>query len=568
MPGFYISNCCAASFGHADHRIEEEAVLANQFISRSTLDKFADDKCFYEDERYFLILEGVLLNKTELFDAYGCKGIPELLIAMLERDDEDFFVAFRGSFSGAVYDKVQHGWTIFTNHYGDNAVFYYVDEQGRFIISSELDSILRGMKSLNAPITIDEQAFYSMLTYGYMVDDSTYATSIKRLLPGCYLKIASNGSLSTHRYYMPKADSCELSQATEKELLDELDRRFRVAVSREFEKDAEYGYRLLADLSGGLDSRMTTWVASDLGYGPALNITYCQAGYLDEVIAEEIAADLGNEFLFKSLDDASFIFDAKRIVARNYGLGLYTGISGGESLLRALDMMSFGIEHTGQIGDVIIGSFLSSPAERQVIDHAQMYSATLADKVPTIDFSQWSDREQYLFSIRAFLGTLSSHFLRRQYTEVASPFLDVDFLDFCLSIPEEKRIGHRLYKRWIAEYYPGAAGYRWEKTGLPVLASDGSIFMERAKRKVGRVLSKKDDGHYGGMTPFDLWAKKNPKIGEWMDGIFVDASAGVPVELLADAEHLFRTGNTLEKSQVLTALLAVDYYKGYGSYSF
>ncbi len=568
MPGFYISNCRAASFGRASHRVEEEAVLDDQFISRSTLDKFVDDKCFYEDERYFLILEGVLLNKAELFDAYGCKDIPGLLVAMREREGEGFFSAFRGSFSGAFYSKENREWTVFTNHYGDNAVFYFVDEQGRFIVASELDSILRGMKSLNEPITIDKQAFYAMLTYGYMVDDSTYATSIKRLLPGCYLKLASDGSFSTHRYYIPKADSRDLSQATEKELLDELDRRFRVAVSREFDKDAEYGYRHLADLSGGLDSRMTTWVASELGYGHALNITYCQAGYLDEVIAEEIAADLGNEFLFKSLDDASFIFDAKRIVARNYGLGLYTGISGGESLLRALDMMSFGIEHTGQIGDVIIGSFLSSPAEKNVIDHAQMYSSVLADKMPTIDFSQWSDREQYLFCVRAFLGTLSSHFLRRQYTEVASPFLDVDFLDFCLSIPEEKRIGHRLYKRWIAEYYPRAASYRWEKTGLPVLASDRSIFVERAKRKIGRVLSRKDEGHYGGMTPFDLWAKKNPRIGEWVNGVFADASVDVPVKMLVDAERLFHTGNTLEKSQVLTALLAVDYYKGYGSYSF
>lgn len=44
------------------------------------------------------------------------------------------------------------------------------------------------------------------------------------------------------------------------DLIDMLDEKFRAVVKLEFDKDIEYGYKYLVDLSGGLDSRMTSWV--------------------------------------------------------------------------------------------------------------------------------------------------------------------------------------------------------------------------------------------------------------------------------------------------------------------
>lgn len=41
---------------------------------------------------------------------------------------------------------------------------------------------------------------------------------------------------------------------------------------------------------------------------------------------------------------------------------------------------------------------------------------------------KFSDREDYMIFVRGFMGCCSSHLFTRNYSEVASPFLDIDFL--------------------------------------------------------------------------------------------------------------------------------------------
>src|SRR5690606_29863601 len=124
---------------------------------------------------------------------------------------------------------------------------------------------------------------------------------IKRLMVGYYIKIKNN-TLIHEKYYTLRNEPIEIS---EKEAIDEIDKRFRDAVELAFEKDKEYGYKHIATLSGGLDSRMTVWVAHELGYSNQLNLTFSQSNYLDETIAKEIAIELKHEWLFKALDNGN-----------------------------------------------------------------------------------------------------------------------------------------------------------------------------------------------------------------------------------------------------------------------
>ncbi len=61
----------------------------------------------------------------------------------------------------------------------------------------------------------------------------------------------------------------------------------------------------MASLSGGLDSRMTTWVLNEIKKEDEeiINYTYSQSNYLDEIIAKNIANKLGHTFIYKSLDN-------------------------------------------------------------------------------------------------------------------------------------------------------------------------------------------------------------------------------------------------------------------------
>lgn len=67
---------------------------------------------------------------------------------------------------------------------------------------------------------------------------------------------------------------------------------FKNAIKRAFEKDLEYGYKHLVALSGGLDSRMTAWVAHTMGYTNMLNYTFSQTDYLDEKVPKQITDKL------------------------------------------------------------------------------------------------------------------------------------------------------------------------------------------------------------------------------------------------------------------------------------
>lgn len=39
----------------------------------------------------------------------------------------------------------------------------------------------------------------------------------------------------------------------------------------------------------------------------------------------------------------------------------------------------------------------------------------------------------------------------------------MDFLNFCLKVPLELRIKHKLYYKWILRKYPSAANYQYER---------------------------------------------------------------------------------------------------------
>ncbi len=568
MPGFFVGNIEHGVLINEfnDRCIQEQTIIDELFFARNTLDRFLLDKPFYGNDEYALIIEGVLLNKHELLVRFNASSVEELAISLYKLEGDAFFRHFRGPFSGAFLDRQNEKLIVYTNHMGDNAVFYHVDTNGHFAFGSQVNYIASALRAKGIKEELDEAAVLQMLTYGFMIDDSTFISQIKRLLPGCYAVLQlKDRSWSLHSYYRPKGHKVSLDGWSREEILEQVDRLFVQAVRREFDKDREYGYRHLCDLSGGLDSRMTTWVAHEQGYEDCLNLTYCQAGYADQIIAEQIAADLGNEFLFKSLDDASFIYEPDRIVRMNNGLALYAGITGGESLLRMLDISQFGLEHTGQAGDVVISSCIDDIAQLHSIEHIGAYSSKLLDFVASPDPKAFIDQEQFFFEARVWLGALSTHMIRNNYTVAVSPFLDVDLLDFCLSIPAEMRLRHRFYKEWIQKMHPGAAKYVWEKEGCRIDAQPLSRVAAkgiRGLRSMMLLLRGRGGGRsrLASMNPFEYWYATDKELREWIDAKVEDAIESVPASLSDHLIFLRNDASVLEKIQIITVGAAIKCY--------
>ncbi|PEN17505.1 asparagine synthase, partial [Bacillus wiedmannii] len=97
----------------------------------------------------------------------------------------------------------------------------------------------------------------------------------------------NKGIVEVHRYF--NLNNTPREDKSEEAIIEEMDSLFREAIRLQFEKDREYGYKHIASLSGGLDSRMVNFVAHDLGYKDILNYTFSQSNYLDEKIAKDIA---------------------------------------------------------------------------------------------------------------------------------------------------------------------------------------------------------------------------------------------------------------------------------------
>lgn len=571
MPGFYISNLKKTTELHSvkQNRCIMNEKEYNEFsVKRCTLDKFINDKCFVETDKYIIVAEGVLLNKLKLYKMYETDSVPNLIIKMFERGGETFFDKFRGSFSGALFVKNESKWIIYTNHYGDNILFYSLID-GNFVIASQVDWIIETLRLNKINITLDNHAINSICTYGYMAQDYTYATEIKRLYPGYYL-IYKDGVIKTKKYFNIKPSKFDLSKKSESEIIDEMDALFRKAVELEFEKDNEYGYSHLVQLSGGLDSRMNLWIARDLGYKNITCMTYSQSDSLDDIISKQIAGDLGVKHISWPLDSAQHLYKIDEYISMNYGLALYGGIGAEKEMLDSIDTKKTGLIHTGQIGDVIIGSFLDSENEINDMSPGGLYSTMF--KPEEIDLSAFYDREDYLIFIRGFMGCLSSHLYSRNYSELASPFLNIEFFEYCMSIPVSLRIKHKIYKKWIMEKYPNAANYIWEKTGKKITQKNNEV-----KDKIALVIHnpklilkklgfnvKIKNKLMNGMNPLDLWWENNNRLRTVYDNYYdkMSLSANISDEYREIIKKLYTKGNAMEKMLCITALAAVKYYLG------
>lgn len=569
MPGFLITNYEESNpFLLSDNETMQYDFLdADDFSAyRKTLNKFMDDKLFLDTENYFCVIEGVLLNKREMFEEYNVNNLQQLLNSLIESKEDLFFSRFRGPFSGAIYKKAIKEWMIFTNQTGEKPVFYYHNKTtNKYILGSEVSYILQIVKQNKVDLSLDESAVYDMLTFAFMERDETYANEIKRLTAGHYIKF-DRGEFCVKKYHSFNHSHYNTENLDKLSILENVDDLFRKAVKREFDKDVEYGYRHFSDLSGGLDSRMTTWVAAEMGYKNMTHLIYSQTNSDDEKIAKQISDFWNHDIWFRSLNSAVFMYDIDETIRENAGLSIYCGITGGRRCLRELNLEEFGLEHTGQIGDAILGTFFRKDKDIKSWNYTGMYSEKLLNKIDDKYKYTFDENELYLLYTRCLQGAANTHMIRQNYIEVTSPFMDVDFLEYCMSISPNIRLQHSLYIDWINTKYPGAARYKWEKHGFAPADSKTTKFLRKVikygpskiktKLRIKTKLSKK------GMNPLDYWYANNKEMRIYLDGYF---ESHINMELISNdlkktlCKHYYE-GTTIEKAQCLTVLAAIKFY--------
>ena len=85
MPGFYISNAKdipeLADY-RSSHMVRNEIKVDEYWVKQNTLDKFLDDKVFYQNNKQVIVTEGVTLNRIALIKEFNVISFVDVVIEL------------------------------------------------------------------------------------------------------------------------------------------------------------------------------------------------------------------------------------------------------------------------------------------------------------------------------------------------------------------------------------------------------------------------------------------------------------------------------------------------------
>lgn len=394
-----------------------------------------------------------------------------------------------------------------------------------------------------------------------MIEEMTYVDNVNRLLGGNYL-VFQHGELNVHTYF--QFEYKPNRQLSKKEIIDRLDQLFTASVQSQVEKNSEYGYQDWTSLSAGLDSRMTTYALERIVGKEFYSYTYSPIGFADHKTSGDIVDQLRyGHYVHMANYSGSLLKKIDESIYQNEGLYMYFGAAVLKDFFEILNQTNIGIIHTGQIGDVIIGTFANQDDNTiHTLKGYDLHSKRLAQSFYAkydIDglLKKYKGRELFSFYNRGFNGVNSgANPVLQNFTETYSPFCNVEFVSFCFTIPYELRRNKMLYDQWIVTKYPKAARFR--HNGVRLIAKPNLNKIIITINKVQRKLKKlffDNASAINSVTPINIWSL-NPSAAKAMDDYFnshIHTMTGYP-QLKDDMIELYKNGNPLERNQVLTLL--------------
>jgi asparagine synthase (glutamine-hydrolysing) len=215
-----------------------------------------------DNERFVIVFNGEIYNFNELRQKLIDSGSTriwrghsdtEVLLAAIEAwGVKTTLENLVGMFAFAVWDKVSKTITLARDRMGEKPLYYGI-VGNRFVFSSELKAI---KAAFTDDLRIDRHALAKFVRFGYVPAPESIYEGIKKLPPAHYLTVDSFSSRQTPVSYWSLAQSSvlrdELSQASDKEVVDVVGERLSAAVKSQMIADVPLG----AFLSGGVDSSL------------------------------------------------------------------------------------------------------------------------------------------------------------------------------------------------------------------------------------------------------------------------------------------------------------------------
>lgn len=472
----------------AHHVFFNNAALGHRRLSIVDLSETGLQPMYSNTKEECIVLNGEIYGYLDIkkdYQNYPFRGSSdtELILAMYQRKGQQLIHDLPGMFAFALWDDTKQELFCARDRFGEKPFYYALGPNGEFIFGSEIKELLAS--GLIKP-EVDKLALSHYLQYGYV---STYQSIYKNIktLPPAHQLTYKNGVIDIKRYYsIPKNDvSISLSEAKE-QFLDLL----KSAVNKQLIADVKVG----SFLSGGLDSSsVVALVAEQMSNQTTISFGY-DAENSELKFAKEIAdkyqtqhveileqkKDLGEQllkispFLDEPFADMSYLphFEICQAARKNLTVVLSGDagdeLFGGYHFYKVENELKNHFSYNNKIAQFGLGLYqklkptswvtqqnikydsildfhqngirnYTTVQQRQELgltkDYVQPYSFT-ADPNSLNDIMR-TDIEKY---IPGNMLVKSDRMAMANSLEVRTPFLDKDFAEFCIQLPDQLKI--------------------------------------------------------------------------------------------------------------------------------
>jgi len=156
-------------------------------------------------------------------------------------------------------------------------------------------------------------------------------------------------------------------------------------------------------------------------------------------------------------------------------------------------------------------SLFIHPYYKKIRDYPREIITNISRKCKSTSASSIIDYSIATQYVRRFVNY--GNIVKRTHVEVRSPFFDNDLVDFIVNTPPHERRYQYLYTRTCSRLFPELSKIPWEKTGLPVDATNTfakmtlSLFKKRINKKMHLLEKKLAKREYFKTPSINLFAK-------------------------------------------------------------
>lgn len=439
------------------------------------------------DGRFVLTYNGEIYNYRELQAELESAGWQfhsrcdaEVVLCALAQWGEKALLRFNGMFALALWDVREQQLLLARDRYGIKPLYYSVAGH-TFLFASEIKGILaHGAQRFE----MDLEGLAEYLAFQNFFTDRTLFSSVHMLPAGAVLTLRPGEQPGDPRLYWDFNFSEPDTMADEGEMLEELDRLFYQAVSRQLVSDVPIG----SYLSGGMDTGAITAIAArqipnmcsfTIGFD-LTSASGLELGFDERLPAERMSYLFGTEHyemvlkagdMERAMDDIVWHLEEPRVgqsypnfyaakLASRFGKVVLSG-AGGDELFAGYPWRYYRAVVNDDFANYTEKYFqfwqrlLPGDAHRRIL-------APVADAVSAVSLRQifrdvFHEHAEYLtsptdyvnhslyFEAKTFMHgilTVEDKLSMAHGLETRVPFLDNDLVDFAMQVPVRAKLGN------------------------------------------------------------------------------------------------------------------------------